>query len=65
MNKHERERYMASRIYTLLEAIENKTGKMAHEIEGLSEKLKRWQDKEIKTSYFNLFVIDFLEKMED
>lgn len=37
MDKQEREQYMASRIFSMLDIIEEREGAMAHEIDGLKK----------------------------
>ena len=64
MNKQERDEYMRIRILIMIARIEAKTGKMAHEIPELKDGLKAWQDGEIKSSYFNLTVVNYFDKLD-
>lgn len=64
MDKQEREEFMKQRIFSLLYRIEEKSGKMAHEIPEIMENLKKWQDGEIKSSYFNLTLCTYFDHMD-
>lgn len=50
-----------NRIFKTLDRIENKLGKMAHEISAIAPKLKAWQDGKLNGIYF----LEFLNKFWD
>lgn len=54
----------SNRIFARLDRIEDKTGKMAHEIPELTENLKRWQDGKLSGVYFLEQLNKFLDEME-
>ncbi len=53
-----------NRIFARLERIEDKTGKMAHEMPEIAPKLKAWQDGKFNGIYFLEFLNKFLDQME-
>lgn len=52
-----------NRIFKTLDRIEDKTGKMAHEIPELAENLKRWQDGKLNGIYFLEQLNKFLDEL--
>ena len=53
-----------NRIFARLDRIEDKAGKMVHEIPELAENLKRWQDGKLSGVYFLEQLNKFLDEME-
>lgn len=51
MDMEMRNEIMKARIWTLLDVIENKLGKMAHDTD-LADELKKFQDGDLKPLYF-------------
>ena len=58
MNHNELKKNM---IFALLDRIEDQTGVMAHEDDRIKNELKRWQNNELKDSYFK----ELLNKYHD
>lgn len=54
---------MKNRIFNLLDRIEDKTGKMAHEIVGLNEKLNHWQKGLVRDLFFLNYLSKFLDDL--
>ena len=52
---------ITARIFELLDRIEDIEGLMAHDIDGIKEKLEAWQDGDLNDSYF----LNFLNKYND
>jgi len=55
------DQYQMQRLWSLICQIEDRTETEAHLIEGLCDKLKDYQDKKLKRSYF----IEYLNKYID
>jgi len=53
--------YQKGRIHRLLETIEDKTGKMAHEIDEVRHQLKNWQDGHLANSTFTEHLNKFVD----
>lgn len=54
---------MKNQIFKSLDKIEELTGKMAHELPGISERLKLWQDGQIKDSFFKLALENYKNEL--
>jgi hypothetical protein len=48
-------------IFNLLDRIEDKTGRMSHELPELAEKLESWQFGNLKDLYFYNFLTKFFD----
>lgn len=51
-------------VFNLLDKIEDKKKKMAHEIPEIKDNLKKWQDGKIKDSFFREFLNKYIDKMK-
>lgn len=52
-------------ILNRLETIEDKLGRMAHEIPDLDLNLRKWQDKETKDISFYNYLVTFLDEVNN
>ena len=52
-------------IFKKLDQIELKTKVMAHEIPEIKEHLKKWQDGQLKDSFFSEFLNRYLDKIQN
>lgn len=50
-------------IFEKLDRIELRTRAMAHEIPEIAEKLRQWQDGQLKDSFFSEFLNKYLDKL--
>lgn len=50
-------------IFKTIDSIERKTGIMAHHDHRIKNKLKKWQDGELKDSYFKLSLDKLLDEL--
>ena len=52
-------------IFNTLDRIEDRSGVMAHEDERIKEKLRTWQDGNLKDSYFQETLNKYLDELNE
>lgn len=62
---NDKEQVIKNSIFNLLDRVEDKTGKMAHEIEEIKYDLEKWQNGEIRSIYFKEVLNKFFDGLNE